>query len=46
MLPRVPSADAMMQNHGICSSTEGRSQNTIIFYATNLQRFLQFLKKR
>ena len=46
MRPEVPSFDALIQNHGICLFTEGRSQNTIRFYQNNLQRFLKFLRER
>jgi len=46
MRPKTPSFDALIQNHGICLSTEGRSQNTIDWYASNLRRFLKFLNER
>jgi len=46
MRPKTPSFDALIQNHGICLSTEGRSQNTIDWYANNLRRFLKFLRGR
>ena len=46
MKPKIPSFDALIQNHGICLATEGRSQNTIDWYASNLTRFLQFLRNR
>ena len=46
MRPEVPSFDALIQNHGICLFTEGRSQNIIRFYTNNLQRFLKFLRER
>ncbi len=46
MRPRTPSFDTLIQNHGICLSTEGRSYTTIDWYASNLRRFLQFLRKR
>jgi len=46
MKPKIPSFDAMIRNQGICLATEGRSQNTIDWYASNLRRFLQFLRNR
>ncbi|MFC1933215.1 tyrosine-type recombinase/integrase [Chloroflexota bacterium] len=46
MKPKLPSFDAMIRNQGICLATEGRSQNTIDWYASNLRRFLQFLNNR
>ena len=46
MRPKTPSFDALIQNQGICLSTEGRSQNTIDWYASNLRRFLKFLRDR
>jgi site-specific recombinase XerD len=46
MRPKTPSFDALIQNHGICLSTEGRSQSTIDWYASNLRRFLKFLRER
>ncbi len=44
MNPKLPSFDALIQNHGICLATEGRSQNTIDWYASNLIRFLKYLR--
>ncbi len=41
---KVPSFDALIRNQGICLDTEGRSQRTIDWYASNLMRFLQFLR--
>ena len=41
---KVPSFDALIRNRGICLDTEGRSQRTIDWYASNLMRFLQFLR--
>jgi len=46
MKPKLPSFDALIQNQGICLSTEGRSQRTIDWYASNLTRFLKFLRNR
>ncbi len=46
MKPKLPTFDALIQNHGICLATEGRSQRTIDWYASNLRRFLQFLRNR
>ena len=44
MTLKIPSFDAMIRNHGICLTTEGRSQNTIDWYASNLTRFLKYLR--
>ncbi|MCK4852000.1 MAG: phage integrase N-terminal SAM-like domain-containing protein [Candidatus Omnitrophica bacterium] len=46
MNPKIPSFDALIQNQGICLATEGRSQRTIDWYASNLIRFLKFLRNR
>ena len=46
MKPKIPSFDALIQNHGICLATEGRSERTIDWYASNLMRFPQFLRER
>ena len=46
MKPKIPSFDALIQNQGICLTTEGRSQKTIDWYASNLTRFLQYLRNR
>ncbi len=43
MNPKPPSFDALIQNQGICLATEGRSQRTIDWYASNLMRFLKYL---
>ena len=44
MNPKPPSFDALIQNQGICLATEGRSQRTIDWYASNLARFLKYLR--
>ena len=46
MNPKLPSFDALIQNQGICLATEGRSQRTINWYASNLIRFLKYLRNR
>lgn len=46
MNPKLPSFDALIQNQGICLATEGRSQRTIDWYASNLIRFLKYLRNR
>ena len=46
MNPKLPSFDALIQNQGICLATEGRSQKTIDWYASNLIRFLKYLRDR
>ena len=46
MKPKTPSFNSLIKYHGICLFTEGRSQRAIEWYASNLRRFLQFLRKR
>ena len=46
MKPKIPSFDALIQNQGVCLATEGRSQRTIDWYASNLIRFLKYLRNR
>jgi len=39
-----PNFEDLIQNHMHCLTTQGRSQKTIDWYASNLMRFSRFLK--